>query len=54
MDDMKFIKEMMDFRYSSNVYPVYKDYLNSKDKMMYLGLAKQIKENKDKGMYRDR
>ena len=51
MDDLSFIKEMMDFRYKSDPCPAYNDYRVSKDKIIYLGLAKIIKRNIEKGLY---
>lgn len=54
MDELEFIKEMMEFRYSSNVYPVYIDYKSSKNKIKYIGLAKIISKNKNEGLYYER
>lgn len=51
MDDLAFISEMMEFRYSRDTYPVYIDYKQSKNKLLYLGLAKIIHKNKIEGKY---
>jgi len=52
MDDLAFISEMMEYRYSADPYPVYLDYKKSKNKINYLSLAKIIFKNKTKGLYK--
>lgn len=51
MENLEFIKDMIEFRYKNDIYPVYIDYVKSNNKEKYMELAQIIKKNKDEGLY---